>query len=320
MKYASSLGALVLVLAFSPFAYAQIPPATQATSAPASQAATAPVFSAWPFDAAEAARRQQNTASVLGVDKEITVALSEKISMKLVLIPAGKFKMGSPEDEKEREANETQHEVTISKPFYMAACTVTQEQYELIMNKTPSVSKGATKPVENVSWPAAMLFCQRLSEKTGRKFTLPRESQWEYACRAGTATPFNTGETISSDQANFNAAIPYGSGKEGKNRQDTVPVGQFKPNALGLYDMHGNVWQWCLDIHDPKHPERDDAPPPTTQPTTQPKVQSMVALRGGAWDSLPADCRSARRNQAMPTVRDAGTGFRVICIDLEKKK
>ena len=190
--------------------------------------------------------------------------LGEGVKLELVLIPAGKFMMGSPKDEEGRDGYEIRmmiagkndnegprHEVTISKPFYMGIYLVTQQQYQQVMGKNPSQSSnGPQYPVDNVNWAAANDFCTKLSQTTGKSVHLPTEAQWEYACRAGTTTPFNTGKTISTDQANFKGDDVYGKGKIGEYRRKTTPVDMFKPNAWGLYDMHGNLFQWCSDWYD----------------------------------------------------------------------
>ena len=230
--------------------------------------------------------------------------------MKLALIPAGKFTMGSPDSEKDHQASEgPQHEVTISKPFYMGAYEVTQEQYEQIMGKNPSNFKGPQNPVETVSWDDAVAFCQALSRKTGRTVRLPTEAEWEYACRAGTTTPFNTGETISTDQANYDGNYIYGNGRKGEYRQKTIAVGSFKPNTFGLYDMHGNVWEWCSDW-DGSYANANAVDP------QGPGSVSYRVLRGGSWNYNPQNWRSAYRVRDDPDYRFSNYGFRV-SVDLK---
>ena len=189
--------------------------------------------------------------------KEITNA----IGMKLALIPAGKFLMGSPKDEKDRSSNEEQHEVSITKPFYLGVYEVTQAEYEKVMGKNPSYfsPKGDAQdsvkdmetgqfPVERVSWDDAVAFCKKLSElpeekKAGQVYRLSTEAEWEYACRAGTKTPFHYGDSLSSKQANFNCNFPYGRGDKGPNLEKTAKVGTYAPNAFGLYDMDQELRQ-----------------------------------------------------------------------------
>jgi formylglycine-generating enzyme required for sulfatase activity len=270
----------------------------------------------WPFDCNEAVRRQDEEAKYLGISKELEISIGNNVTMKLVLIPAGKFMMGSPIDEKGREGveenrgEETLHEVTISKPFYLGIYHVTQEQYELVMGKNPSRFKGKSNPVEMVSWDDATEFCKSLSGKIGRAVGLPTEAQWEFACRAGTSTPFNTGNTISTEQANYDGSKVYGDGKEGVNRDKPTPVGTFKPNAWGLYDMHGNISQWCSDWYSASYyadsPKIDPAGPPVTSRRTR-------VLRGGSWSYDPKYCRSAGRWADAPDYHSGyGVGFRVV--------
>ena len=165
----------------------------------------------------------------------------------MVKIPAGSFLMGSPTSEESHFASESpQHEVNLG-AFWMSQFPITQAQWVSVMGNNPSHFKGEDLPVESVSWHDAMEFCRRLSEQTGHTYTLPSEAQWEYACRAGTTTPFYFGNTITPDQANYDGNYTYGDGPRGEYRQQTTPVGMFPPNDWGLYGMHGNVWEWCLD-------------------------------------------------------------------------
>ncbi len=238
-------------------------------------------------------------------DVQIEVKLDAKVTMKLALIPAGEFAMGSPDSEMYRIKGEgPQHKVTISKPFYMGVYEVTQEQYEAVIGKNPSNFKGATNPVEQVSWDEAAEFCKKLSTKTGKTVLLPTEAQWELACRAGTSTPFNTGQTIGADQANYAALFTYGNGVKGENRKRTIPVGSFKPNGFGLYDMHGNVAEWCRDWYR-TYSDKKEADP------TGPTSGARRVLRGGGWNALPWDCRSAYRLIALDD-RNRHFGFRVV--------
>ena len=170
----------------------------------------------------------------------------------MVVIPAGRFRMGSPADEPERSDNEgPQHEVRIAAPFAMGVYAVTFEDYERFCDDTKRgkpEDKGwgrGSRPVINVSWEDAQDYCAWLSRQTGRNYRLPSEAEWEYACRAGTDTPFHFGPRITTDQANFDGNYTYNGSAKGEYRTQTVPVGSFPPNAFGLYDMHGNVWEWC---------------------------------------------------------------------------
>jgi len=209
--------------------------------------------------------------------------------MKLVLIPADRFMMGDEEKD--------QHEVTISKPFYMGVTEVIQAQYEAVMGTNPSIFKGATNPVEMVSWNDAAEFCKKLSEKTRQAVRLPAEAEWEYACRAGTATAFSFGDADS-------ALGDYAWNGPNSGRT-THPVAQKKPNAWGLYDMHGNVWEWCADWYG------DYPKVAVTDPQGSASGTERV-LRGGAWYNAPVDCRSAYRGYDTPDDRDDRYGFRVV--------
>ena len=209
----------------------------------------------------------------------------------MVYIPGGSFLMGSPKNEAERKSDEgPQHKVNLQ-PFLMSRYPITQDQYQAIMGHNPSYFKGGNRPVEQVSWHDATKFCQKLSSKTGKIYTLPSESQWEYACRAGTTTPFYFGETITSELVNYNGDYPYANAPKGKYREETTDVGSFPPNAFGLYDMHGNVWEWCLDTW---HNNYNGAP--TDGSSWESAGNSNVrVLRSGSWYNLSRYCRSARR-------------------------
>jgi formylglycine-generating enzyme required for sulfatase activity len=236
--------------------------------------------------------------------KEIT----NSIGMKLVLIPKGTFMMGSPETEKGRQENETQHEVTISKDYYLGVHEATQAQYETVMGKNPSHFQGAIVgnenadlPVENVSWDDAVEFCKKLSDlpeekKAGRVYRLPTEAQWENACRAGSKTAylFDDEEGLLPEYGWFN--------RNSSNRTHTV--GLLEPNAWGLYDMHGNVWEWCNDRY-------GEYPKGAVRNPTGPKVGSDRVCRGGSWDFEAANCRSAFRNWNYPSLRLDYYGLRV---------
>ena len=259
-------------------------------------------------------------------DKVIT----NSIGMKLTLIPAGKFLMGSPEAEKERDPEELQHEVVITKPFYMGVYLVTQGQYAKVIGKSPSFFKESPDhPVEQVPWSdrnkqpsSALTFCKNLSElpeekKAGRSYRLPTEAEWEYACRAGTTTVYNCGDALSSKQANFNGNYPYGGAPKGPNLKKTAQVGSYPPNAWGLYDMHGNVWQWCSDWYDPdyykKSPKEDPKGPPQGVLTTGFENEYFVVVRGGCWLDEGRGCRAAFRFRFQPAEAYRLVGFRVVC-------
>jgi len=250
--------------------------------------------------------------------------------------------MGSPQNERGRYSNEgPQHEVTLQ-GFYISQTPITQAQWQAVMGSNPSYFKDLPdsdqRPVDHVSWHDAMKFGATLSEQTGKNYTLPSEAQWEYACRAGTTTPFHFGETISKKLANYDG-------------DQTTPVAMYPPNDWGLHDMHGNVWEWCLDDW---HGSYKGAPsdgsawtgsdslgkycaaaPGTTSsgavdqlpastagpalPTTALGSESVAAnrlklLRGGSWLDFPGCCRSAYRDRSRPGLAGFGVGFRVVCL------
>ena len=207
--------------------------------------------------------------------------------------------MGSPKEEKERNENETQHKVKLTKGFYMGVYTVTQEQWQTVMGNNPSFFEGENLPVESVSWDDCQEFIKKLREKDKKQYRLPTEAEWEYACRAGTKTPFHFGETISTDQANYNGEI-YGTGKKGVSRGKTIPVGSFPANAFGLHDMHGNVFQWCQDWVG-HYPQKEVVDP------QGPEKGAERVLRGGSWSINPQVCRSASRSWQGPGGRRSGT-------------
>ena len=221
--------------------------------------------------------------------------------MKLVLIPVGKFMMGSPDSERGRDKifqdEGPQHEVTLSKPFYVAVTEVTQAQYQRVMGTNPSEFKGATNPVELVSWNEATEFCKRLSEKSRQAVRLPTEAEWEYACRAGTATAFSFGDAES--------ALGDYAWYEENSGETTHPVGQKKPNAWGLYDMHGNVLEWCADWY-------GDYPKGAVTDPQGPASGPSRVLRGGSWKLVPSVCRSACRFMYIQVIRNINIGFRVV--------
>src|ERR1043166_2051343 len=231
--------------------------------------------------------------------------VTNSLGMKFAWIPAGSFLMGSPKQEKERQANETQHKVTLTKGFYMGIHLVTQEQWQAVMGNNPSGFKNEKNlPVEVVSWNDCQKFLKKLVEKDKKPYRLPTEAEWEYACRAGTTTPFHFGETISTDQANYNGNGVYGDGKKGVYRAKTTPVGSFPANAFGLHDMHGNVLQWCQDWYG-EYPQGN-----VVDPQGADKGQ-FRAVRGGSWHYGPDGCRSAYRFKNHPDDRYSNFGFRV---------
>ena len=245
-----------------------------------------------PFDETKAKQVQKSVAKSLQKEVEEKADLGKGINLEMVLIPAGKFMMGSPAFEKGRRDKEKQHQVTLTKPFYMGKYEVTQEQWEAVMGNNPSIkTKGAKLPVTDVSWEDCQDFIKKLNAKTNGGYRLPPEAEWEYACRAGTTTAYSFGNEITPNDATYSASKP-------------VPVGSYKPNAFGLYDMHGNVWEWCDDwygdypagaVTDPKGPAEGGGP----------------VLRGGAFGWNSSDVRSSERRGIPLTVRSFEGGFRL---------
>jgi formylglycine-generating enzyme required for sulfatase activity len=253
----------------------------------------------------EIIQRQQRIARYFIED------LGNGINLEMAAIPGGTFMMGSPKNEEGRIIHESpQHQVTVPS-FFMGKYPVTQAQYQAIMGTNPSCFKGSNRPVEKVRWYNAVAFCKRLSQKTGKTYRLPSEAEWEYACRAGTTTPFHFGETITTDLANYNGNYTYGQRPKGVYRKETREVGSFGvANNFGLYDMHGNVWEWCQDNwHSNYEGESTDG--------------SADMLRGGSYDEDPDYCRSACRRHLWYLIVDTDLcitddyncvmGLRVVC-------
>ncbi|MFI0401977.1 MAG: SUMF1/EgtB/PvdO family nonheme iron enzyme [Cyanobium sp.] len=239
------------------------------------------------------------------------------VSLPLVRIPAGEFLMGSPDDEPKRHSAEgPQHRVRLGE-FWMGQTPITQAQWRAVMGTTPSRFKDQPdsdqRPVEKVSWREVMVFCKRLAERTDRAYTLPSEAQWEYACRAGTTSAFAFGDTLSSKLANYNGTYVYANGPKGEYRKQTAPVAMFPANAWGLHDMHGNVWEWCLDYF---HDSYVGAPADGCAWVDAEDENSAAVrlLRGGSWDGNPWDCRSAYRDRGLPGNALNFIGFRVVCL------
>jgi formylglycine-generating enzyme required for sulfatase activity len=249
--------------------------------------------------------------------------LSETVGLEMVAIREGRFQMGSPKNEPERYDNESpQHEMSVP-AFFMGKYPVTQAQWKIIaglpqvereLNPDPSEFKGEDCPVENVSWHDATEFCARLSELTGKPYRLPSEAEWEYACRAGTTTPFHFGKLITPELANYNWSSSYGSVEVTKEKdfRGTTPVGRFGvANAFGLYDMHGNVWEWCEDCwHDNYQGAPNDG---SAWIDSEAPEGTRRVLRGGSWVNNPRVCRSATRDDYNAEIRFNLGGFRVVC-------
>jgi formylglycine-generating enzyme required for sulfatase activity len=244
-----------------------------------------------------------------------TIDLGNGVTLEMVFIPGGTFLMGSPKNEGS-DYEKPQHRVTIE-PFYMGKYPVTQRQWQAVMGNNPSYYKGENRPVENISWHEAVEFFQRLSKITGIQFHLPSEAQWEYACRAGTTTPFYFGETMTTDFANYDGNYTYASEPKGIYRGQTTDVGSFPPNAFGLYDMHGNVWEWCADVW---HSNYKGAP--TDGSAWEIEKKGILAklfkggedrlFRGGSFGNGPKVCRTAPRGGFSSDYRVDRIGVRAV--------
>jgi formylglycine-generating enzyme required for sulfatase activity len=264
--------------------------------------------------AADVRKAQEAWAKYLGRQVEETIEVGDGVKMTFVLIPPGKFRMGSPADEKDREPaglDETLHEVTLTEPFDLGKTEVTQAQYQALGLEIPSKFKGLDRPVETVSWPDARDWAEKLTKKRGdkRQYRLPTEAEWEYACRGGRSSsqPFGIGDgrALSSREANFDGKYPYGGADKGPCLEATCPVGSYKANALGLHDMHGNVWEWCQDWKG-QYPR--DA---VTNPTGPETEGSGRVVRGGSWSMDATRCRAAHRAGIEPSIGSREVGFRL---------
>jgi formylglycine-generating enzyme required for sulfatase activity len=238
----------------------------------------------------------------------------------MVLIQGGTFTMGSPANEIDRDDDEVQHSVTVSS-FYMGRTEVTQKEYMEVMGTNPSSLKGDNLPVEGVNWFNAVEFCNRMSQREGltpaytvnktyvtwhrsaNGYCLPTEAEWEYACRAGTETPFSTGNNITTKQANYDG-FPYNNNAKGTFRNKTVKVRSFSPNAWGLYNMHGNVWEWCWDLYE------EYASGAQIDPAGASSGSDRI-IRGGSWLVHAQFLRSANRFSISPSRVTNAIGFRL---------
>jgi formylglycine-generating enzyme required for sulfatase activity len=236
----------------------------------------------------------------------------------MVWIPPGTFTMGSPPSERDRYSDEgPQTLVTISRGFFLGKYEVTQREYLAVMGSNPSWFTGdLDRPVERVSWYEAVAYCERLTQQeraagrlpAGYEYRLPTEAQWEYACRAGTTTATAFGDSLSSTQANFDGNYPYNGGARGPYLGRTTKVGSYSPNAWGLYDMHGNVWEWCADWYSDSYPGGRVTDP------QGPTWGLDRVLRGGGWFSVGLNCRSAIRFRFNPSDWYYVLGFRVALV------
>lgn len=259
-------------------------------------------------------------------NKSYTEDLGNGIKLTLMLIPGGEFVMGAPESEPESGSDERpQHRVRVTQ-FLMGRFPVTQAQWREVaghgvekkLNPDPSSFKGDNRPVEQVSWEDAQEFCKRLSQKTGKTYRLPSEAQWEYACRAGTETPFYFGETILPELANYRTEFSYNytefsyiDNSTAESQEQTTDVGGFPANDWGLHDMHGNVWEWCEDDY---HSNYEGAPDDGSAWIESDRAEIRRVLRGGSWGDNPRHCRSAGRGNISRDRRFNIFGFRVCCV------
>jgi len=258
-----------------------------------------PIYSRWPFDAAEAKRRQEATAAALRIPAERDLDLGEGVVLRVVLIPAGQFDMGSPPLGRDRLPCEKIHRVQITRPFYIGKYPVTQDEWQAVMGANPSRFHGARLPVEQVSWHDCRRFAEKARARGGSALALPTEAQWEYACRAGAKTRF----CFADADANLDEHAWYNA-----NSADTIhPVGEKQPNAWGLHDLHGNVWEWCSDWYELSYydssPERDPEGP---------TAGGERVARGGSWRDHPSRTRCADRLGLVPSHKDACLGFRLV--------
>jgi formylglycine-generating enzyme required for sulfatase activity len=236
-----------------------------------------------------------------------TKTVTNSLGMKFVYIKPGTFMMGSPASEVGRYDDETQHQVTLTRGFYMQTTEVTQGQWRAVMGNNPSYFKncGANCPVERVSWNDAKKFIRKLNQMEGtQKYRLPTEAEWEYAARAGTQTPFSFGRCLSTDQANYHGKNPMTGCAKGEYRNQTIRVSSLSPNAWGLYDIYGNVWEWCEDWYG-KYPTSS-----ATDPTGPSRGGGRV-IRSGCWASTASGCRSASRSSLPPIGEFLYLGFRL---------
>jgi formylglycine-generating enzyme required for sulfatase activity len=274
----------------------------------------APALLRAPFTKEQADLARAEWSAFLHIAERKQLPLPKGAKLELVLIPPGKFRMGTEGNM----ATEAPHEVTIEKPFYLAVTETTQEQYQAVTGENPSYfqAEGSGKdklgaitdtskfPVDTVNWYEAEAFCRQI------KAELPTEAQWEFACRAGTTTEYHFGTSLNGDEANCKGTDPFGTAILGPFLQRTTAAGSYKPNAFGLFDMHGNVYEWCQDQTTKAEHVEATGPKPPAKPAKDAKDYRI--LRSGAWDRPPKMCRSAYRGYNMPGFHANFNGFRVV--------
>ena len=242
-----------------------------------------------------------------GKARQFTETLAPGVGLELVAVPGGSFRMGTSHGHGYPD-EEPQHFVQVG-PFWMGKTPVTQAQWQAVMGRHRGRFTGPDLPVDNISWVEASRFCQRLSQKSGRRFTLPSEAQWEYACRGGSPAAFAWGPVATSDLANYNGEFPHQSGPLGVYRHAPLPVMSLPPNAFGLYEMHGTLWEWCADAW---HEDYGGASAGDSAWQSGPDPEFRAA-RGGCWHDIPEVCRSAARLRAKASEGDEFMGLRVAC-------
>ena len=271
-----------------------------------------PVLLPFNYESVRVDERGQEVGRQAHVAQGFVERLPASTGLEMVEIPAGRFSMGSPSTGSPRgqgsDDERPKHVVSVGRCF-MARGLVTQGQWQAVMGRRPACRfAGDQRPVENISWSEARQFCERLSRQTGRAYRLPSEAQWEYACRAGTSTPFHFGDTLTSGLANYCGEHIYRAEAPGAYRHATTPAGTFPPNGFGLFDMHGNLWEWCADAW-----HADYAGAPAGDAAWQGGGdRGGRVVRGGSWHDVPAACRSAARTRYEAEQGDDFVGFRVV--------
>jgi formylglycine-generating enzyme required for sulfatase activity len=240
--------------------------------------------------------------------RQFSEPLGSGIDLEMIALPGGLLRMGTL-GKQGYDDERPMHQVAVA-PFLMSKCLITQAQWHAIMGAPRCRFTGDRLPVERISWHDAVHFCERLAKHTKRIYRLPSEAQWEYACRAGTSTPFHCGETLTTEVANYNGEFVYRGEPKGVYRHTTTEVDLFPPNALGLHDMHGNLWEWCADAW---HDSYDGAPTDDRVWQSTNKGTYCVA-RGGSWHDIPDVCRSAARLKVNAHDAEEIYGFRVVIV------
>jgi uncharacterized protein (TIGR02996 family) len=241
-------------------------------------------------------RRQleQRLQSLLGAGVQpVGPFWTNAVGMQFAWVPPGVFLMGSPRTEQDRGEDETQQRVRLTEGLWVGVHPVTQAQWQAVMGTTRGYLQGEGFPADGLSWQDCLEFCAALYRRHGRRYDVPTEAQWEYACRAGTTTPFHFGAILNGTQANCCGEYPYGTSKKGPSLERPTPVGSYPPNAWGLYDTHGNVWEWCRDYLLVVESPYEEVADPVTPLAA---AGGRRALRGGSWFNSARTCRAAMRH------------------------